>query len=64
MVEVYFCVQVIVIKNVQLNTKSAALFEEWRSKCNVTIANSETGQTIEVPVRIRMVSDTTSLLEG
>ncbi|PAV62248.1 hypothetical protein WR25_25032 [Diploscapter pachys] len=49
---------------VSLNTKSAALFEEWRSKCNVTIANSETGQTIEVPVRIRMVSDTTSLLEA
>lgn len=39
----------------QLNIKSAALWSDLSEKCSVSIENSLTGQTIHVPVRIRIV---------
>ncbi|PIO72522.1 hypothetical protein TELCIR_05552 [Teladorsagia circumcincta] len=40
---------------VKLNIKSAALWSDLSEKCSVTIENSVTGQTIHIPVRIRIV---------
>ncbi|KJH46383.1 bacterial group 2 Ig-like protein [Dictyocaulus viviparus] len=41
--------------SVKLNIKSAALWSELSEKCLVTIENSLTGQSIHIPVRVRIV---------
>ncbi|KAK6049402.1 hypothetical protein COOONC_13094, partial [Cooperia oncophora] len=40
---------------VKLNIKSAALWSDLSEKCSVTIENGVTGQTVHIPVRIRIV---------
>ncbi|KAK6725579.1 hypothetical protein RB195_004101 [Necator americanus] len=40
---------------VKLNVKSAALWSDLSEKCSVTVENSITGQTIHIPVRVRIV---------
>ncbi|CAL2028956.1 unnamed protein product [Caenorhabditis brenneri] len=44
--------------NVHLNIKSAALFTEHAKKCQVTVENTLTGQTIRVPVTVQLLDET------
>ncbi|WKX87927.1 hypothetical protein Q1695_007941 [Nippostrongylus brasiliensis] len=41
--------------NVKLNVKAAALWSDLSEKCALTVENTVTGQSVRVPVRIRIV---------
>ncbi|CAB3410581.1 unnamed protein product [Caenorhabditis bovis] len=44
--------------NVRLNIKSAALFSEHARKCRVVVENTQTGQTIQIPITIQILDET------
>lgn len=44
--------------NVNLNVKSAALFTEHARKCQITVENTVTGQTVRVPVTVQLLDET------
>uniref|UniRef100_A0A8R1IMQ8 Uncharacterized protein n=1 Tax=Caenorhabditis japonica TaxID=281687 RepID=A0A8R1IMQ8_CAEJA len=44
--------------NVRLNVKSAALFPEFTKRCEVEVTNTETMQTVMVPVTVELLDET------